>query len=158
MSPGVTLRRAVPSDVDQLAELLHAARLHSQPAIPPATHSQDEMRVWFAAVVMPEREVWVAEPATGDGLVALMVLDGGWLDQLYVAPGWLSLGIGGRLVALAKNRRPEGLQLWTFQSNSGARRFYEREGFTPVEETDGAGNEEKSRDVRYTWTPGVPDV
>ncbi|MDP9464580.1 MAG: GNAT family N-acetyltransferase, partial [Actinomycetota bacterium] len=44
---------------------------------------------------------------------------------------------------------PEGLQLWTFESNDRARRFYERHGFTAVEFTDGAGNEERWPDVRY---------
>jgi hypothetical protein len=41
----------------------------------------------------------------------------------------------------------------TFQSNAGARRFYEREGFVAVEETDGRGNEEGAPDLRCVW-PG----
>ena len=40
-----------------------------------------------------------------------------------------------------------------FQKNEGARRFYERHGFTAVEWTDG-DNEEGAPDVRYRWTPG----
>jgi phosphinothricin acetyltransferase len=42
------------------------------------------------------------------------------------------------------------IQLWTFQSNSGARRFYERHGFVAVQTTEG-DNEEKAPDVRYVW-------
>lgn len=61
--------------------------------------------------------------------------------------------LGDRFVALAKQRRPDGLQLWTFQVNGPARRFYERHGFAAVEETDGAGNEEREPDVRYVWRP-----
>ena len=45
-----------------------------------------------------------------------------------------------------------GLQLWTFQVNEAARRFYERQGFVAAESTDGSGNEERSPDVRYTWS------
>jgi GNAT superfamily N-acetyltransferase len=45
------------------------------------------------------------------------------------------------------------LWLWTFQANAGARRFYERNGFAPVEFTDGAANEEHEPDVRYEWLP-----
>jgi hypothetical protein len=35
--------------------------------------------------------------------------------------------------------------------NVGARCFYERHGFTAVEMTDGAGNDERQPDVRYAW-------
>ena len=45
------------------------------------------------------------------------------------------------------------MQLWTFQQNARARRFYEERGFRAVEFTDGEGNEEKTPDVRYEWTP-----
>ncbi len=44
------------------------------------------------------------------------------------------------------------LDLWTFQSNIGAQRFYNRHGFLEVMRTDGAGNEERSPDIRYRWT------
>ena len=54
-----------------------------------------------------------------------------------VALGWTGRRIGGRLVALAMARRPRGLDLSTFQVNSGARRFYERHGFVEVEHGDG---------------------
>ena len=42
------------------------------------------------------------------------------------------------------------VNLWTFQRNTGARRFYERNGFIAVDLTDGASNEEREPDVRYT--------
>jgi hypothetical protein len=43
------------------------------------------------------------------------------------------------------------LDLWTFQQNAAARRFYEGRGFKPVEMTDGSGNDERVPDVRYRW-------
>ena len=43
------------------------------------------------------------------------------------------------------------IQLWTFQANAGARRFYERHAFLAEELTDGAGNDEGEPDVRYRW-------
>ena len=51
---------------------------------------------------------------------------------------------------IAKERRPRGLQMWTFQANGGARRFYERHGFVVMEATDG-DNEERAPDVRNEW-------
>jgi GNAT superfamily N-acetyltransferase len=75
------------------------------------------------------------------------------LDQLYVDPPWRGHGIGDRLVELAKQRRATGLELWTFQVNAPARRFYERHGFVEAERTDGTRNEEREPDVRYVWHP-----
>jgi GNAT superfamily N-acetyltransferase len=79
----------------------------------------------FASHVGSDTEVWVAEDQS-DTVVGILVLDGQWLDQLYVEPTRTGHGIGAGLVELAKRERPEGLQLWTFKSNAGARRFYER--------------------------------
>jgi ribosomal protein S18 acetylase RimI-like enzyme len=55
------------------------------------------------------------------------------------------------LVDLAKDLRPGGLALWTFQSNVRAQAFYARHGFVEVRRTDGAANEEKTPDVRMVW-------
>jgi ribosomal protein S18 acetylase RimI-like enzyme len=57
------------------------------------------------------------------------------------------------LLDLAKALQPAGLQLWVFETNVGAQRFYRRHGFVEVERTDGAGNEEKAPDIRMAW-PG----
>jgi ribosomal protein S18 acetylase RimI-like enzyme len=87
-----------------------------------------------------------------------MALDGGDIDQLYVRPGHFGLGIGSRLVDLAKGRRPNGLGLYTFQANDRARRFYEHRGFTAVWFGSGEGNEEHQPDVRYEWRPPARPV
>jgi GNAT superfamily N-acetyltransferase len=131
-----------------VADVWLRSRYASIPAIPPPAHSDDEVREWFASVVVPRRELWVIE--VDEGLVALMVIDDGWLAQLYVHPEWTGRGLGSRLLNLAKELHPNGLDLWTFQSNVGARRFYERHGFAALEATDGA-NEEGAPDVHYHW-------
>lgn len=83
-----------------------------------------------------------------------MSLRDGSVEQLYLEPGWTGRGIGSVLIGLAKERRPAGLELWTFQVNAGARRFYERHGFRVAEITDGSANEERQPDVRYVWPGG----
>ena len=106
-----------------------------------------------SVVVLAEREVWVAQD---DGsVIALLVLLGDWVDQLHVEPDWTGKGVGSRLLGLAKARRRHGLQLWTFQGNTAARRFYARNGFVARDTTEGE-NEEKAPDVRYEW-PGELD-
>jgi GNAT superfamily N-acetyltransferase len=148
MTP-VTFRRAEAADAAAVAEVWLRSRRAAMPAVPATVHSDDEVRHWFASVVVPTMETWLAE---ADGLaVAVLVLDGDEVEQLYVDPGWQRRGVGSELVRLAQERRPGGLALWTFQSNLPARRFYERHGFVAVRSTDGAGNEEHEPDVRYVW-------
>jgi GNAT superfamily N-acetyltransferase len=117
-------------------------------------HSDEEVRSWFERVVLPDREVWVA--AVDGAIVGVLVLDGEWLDQLYVEPGWSGRGVGSELLAVAKRQRPAGLRLWTFEANVRARRFYERHGFVATGSTDG-DNEEGAPDVRYEWAPAAVD-
>ena len=151
MSTAPQLRRATGADADTAASLYLRARHQAVPDIPPLVHADDGVRQWIHRVVQ-EREAWLAVGADGT-VLGLMVLDGDWIDQLYVDPGRTGHGLGTRLVELAKRRRPEGLQLWTFLSNAGAQRFYERNGFAIQERTDGSGNEERAPDLRYAWRP-----
>jgi GNAT superfamily N-acetyltransferase len=148
----LVLRRAGAADAAAAADVYIRAR-HAAAgtgAIPPMAHDEDDTRRYWRDALVPKVEVWLAEDA-GD-VVAVMALDGEWLDQLYVAPGRTSAGIGTALLDLAKERRPAGLRLWAFQSNTGARRFYERHGFVEIDSTDG-DNEEHAPDVLYAWSP-----
>jgi GNAT superfamily N-acetyltransferase len=99
-------------------------------------HTDDEVREWFASVLVSDRELWVIAP--GDHPVALLVLEGDWINQLYVDPPRTGQGLGSMLIDLAKELHPEHLDLWTFQSNTAARRFYERHDFVAIDTTDGA--------------------
>jgi GNAT superfamily N-acetyltransferase len=74
-----------------------------------------------------------------------------WIEQLYVLPEAQGRGLGSELLDVAKQASAR-LQLWTFQRNAPARRFYEARGFALVEQTDGARNEENEPDARYLWT------
>lgn len=114
-------------------------------------HSDEQVRGWIRDVIVPGHETWVAVREAA--VVGMMVLRPGWVDQLYLDPLWRGRGIGDGFVELAKQRSPDGLQLWTFQVNRSACRFYERHGFVAVERTDGAENEEREPDVRYLWRP-----
>ena len=151
-------RRAVRAD----APALTAVYLRSfRAALPTVTlaHPDHEVAEWMRDVVIGERDTWTVER---DGEpVALLSLDPPaddgptFLNHLYLAPESRGLGIGDSLMALAKAERPGGLQLWAFQANAPARRFYARHGFVEVELTDGLTNEEREPDVRMVWLPTV---
>lgn len=145
------LRRAEQGDARAVADVWLRSRRAAIPAIPAPVHDDDDVRGWYASVVLPTRPTWVVE--RGGQVVAMMVVDGAWIDQLYVDPAHTRRGLGRRLLEVAKAFAPSELDLWTFQSNTGARRFYERHGFVSVAMTDG-DNEEGAPDVRYHW-PGA---
>jgi ribosomal protein S18 acetylase RimI-like enzyme len=146
----VMLRLARPDDAPAIAEVYLASFKATYDF--PLAHTDVQVRRWIGEYLVPNREVWVAaEP--GGAVVGLMALSADQLDQLYLAPGWTRRGIGSRLVELAKERRPDGLDLFTFQVNANARRFYERHGFVQTWTGDGSDNDEGQPDVRFAWRP-----
>jgi 8-oxo-dGTP pyrophosphatase MutT (NUDIX family)/GNAT superfamily N-acetyltransferase len=150
------IRAARPRDAGDAATVYLRSRAFAIPSIL-SPHSPGDVRRWMADDVVGRSDVWVAEL---DGVVVgLLVLqhdrDGSWLDHLYLDPSWMGRGLGDRMMAVAKERSPGGLQLWTFQVNGAARRFYERHGFVEQERTAGSGNEERAPDARYRWLPAA---
>jgi ribosomal protein S18 acetylase RimI-like enzyme len=143
-----SIREATNEDVDTLAALFAAARAAAMPWLP-VLHTADEDRAWIRDVLIPNNEVLVVE--RNGVLAGFAAIGAAMLEQLYVHPDHQGVGVGGELLDEAKRRRPEGLDLWVFQRNERARRFYEARGFRLVELTDGAGNEEREPDARYSW-------
>jgi GNAT superfamily N-acetyltransferase len=97
---------------------------------------------------MSENHIWVAE--AGDAVVGYIAFNDGWVRHLFVHPEHQGRGIGATLLAhvMADGRER---QLWTFEKNARARRFYEDRGWVRAELTDGQGNEQKELEVRYVW-------
>jgi GNAT superfamily N-acetyltransferase len=146
------IRRAVRGEGAEMAALWLRSRAASLPHIPPTVHTEEDVHAWFEQVVLPGREVWVADD--GNAIVGLLVVHHHWIDQLYVEPSRTNQGIGSKLMAVAKRQRPTALRLWTFEANTGARRFYEHHGFVPTGST--SDNEEGAPAVRYQWPPPNP--
>lgn len=146
----IGIRRAGLDDAEAVADVYVTSRRATYDF--PLAHSDAEIRDWVRGVLVPTEEVWVAVALDGS-VIGLMALSADMVDQLYIAPDWTGRGIGSQLVALAKERRPTGLDLYTFQVNAGARQFYERHGFVEVSRGDGSGNEEGQPDVLYAWRP-----
>lgn len=139
-------------EMDEAAAVMRAAFDERLPWLA-GLHTPEEDRAYFRDVVHAECRVLGVRQ--GSELAGILALRPGWIDQLYVRPDLQGRGIGAALLADAMAEQ-DTLQLWTFQRNRGARRFYARHGFTVVEETDGSGNEEREPDVRYAWTRAQP--
>ena len=145
----VEVRRATGADADAVADVFIESFRATLPTVRRA-HEDADVRRYVRDILVPQTECWVAVDRRGR-VVAMMSLKPGWVAQLYVAPDLLGKGIGRQLLDLAKQRAPDELQLWTFQVNGRARRFYERNGFVAAEMTDGSANEEREPDVRFVW-------
>lgn len=148
------IRQAGADDSDAIAAVLWEARQENVPAIPPMVHPEDDVHRWVREQLLPVHDVWVAE-ARGElvGFMALARPD--WIEHIYLRSHATGHGLGTRLIDLAKQELGGSIQLWTFQSNLGARRFYERLGFVEVEWTEG-DNEEGAPDVRFLFSPSAP--
>lgn len=150
--PTIRLRPATAADAAAVAQLLIDTRRRFMPYAP-SPHSDDEVRAWVARELLPGGGVTVA--TTDQAVVAAMAVDasrGGWIHQMAVDPRWVGQGIGSVLLRHALETLPRPVRLYTFQANTGARRFYERHGFVAVRFTDGRENEEQCPDVLYECT------
>ena len=143
----ITINRLTSADAVETARVHRAAFDDRLPWLK-GLHTPAEDITFFSGMVFSTCTLWGG--FDGDGLIGFVAFRQGWIDQLYVAPGKQGRGLGGRLLAYAKAGQ-DCLRLWTFQRNALARRFYEKHGFTSIEETDGGRNEEKEPDVLYEW-------
>ncbi len=143
----LSLRRATQADLPALAELYLRSRAAA--AMPPGVHPPDAVREWYAGWDLAVLEVWLAE--TAGGVVGFAAVRESWLESLYVAPAAAGQGVGSALLDLIKVLRPEGFELWVFESNLPARRFYRAHGLAELEHTDGSDNEERAPDIRMGW-------
>ena len=147
----IVIRRATAADGHVIGDVWLAS-WRATFDFPPA-HPDDAVRRWLRDEMLPSHETWVATDGAAVRVVGLMALTESMVAHLYVAPDWIGRGAGRRLLELAKERRPDGLELYCFQVNIRARRFYERNGFEPVAFGDGSGNMERQPDVLYRWLP-----
>ena len=141
------LRLASAEDCRESAELYFDIRQDTVPSV----HSVEGIQAWLHEHVIPQGSAYVWELS---GTIAGWInVRAGWVEHLFCRRGFTSQGLGSRMMEFAKSQSPNGLQLWTFQVNEGARRFYRRHGFQEVEFTDGSNNEENEPDVRLVWKP-----
>lgn len=144
------MRRLELSDMDVAARVHRASFDHALPWLA-GLHTPDEDRWFYRERVFATCTVWGA--FEGDEMRGMIAFHDDWIAQLYVLPEAQGRGLGSALLDVAKQASAH-LQLWTFQRNAPARRFYEARGFVLVERTDGARNEENEPDARYLWTRG----
>lgn len=144
----INVRRASVEDLPALARIHRQAFFAAMPAMP-VLHTPAEDLAFYRECVFPTAEIWLAESSAQPlGFIAFRP---GWIEHCYIAPAAQRRGLGAQLLQHAQATN-HSLQLWTFQCNQPARRFYEKHGFVVQTMTDGATNEERQPDVLYAWT------
>jgi GNAT superfamily N-acetyltransferase len=140
------LRRATAADAEAIAAVFSASfRLLD---FLPMLHTVAEDRWFVANVILNECDVTVAEDKSG--IVGFLARQADEVRLLYVHPARIGMGAGTQLIEAAQ-ANADTLELWCFQANIRARRFYEAHRFRPIRFTDGADNEEQTPDIRYRW-------
>ena len=115
----------------------------------PELHTIEEDRWFITNIILRECDVTIA--THDDLIVSFFARDKEEVRLLHTHPDFIGRGAGALLLNAAKTSGVTALELWCFQENADARRFYETHGFRPVRFTDGADNEERTPDVRYRW-------
>ena len=125
-----SLKRLTLEQMDRAA-IIHRTAFDERLPWLAGLHTPEGDRAYFREHVFEECEVWGAADGETIGIIAFRE---GWIDQLYVLPQHQGRGAGDVLLRVAK-AASSSLQLWTFQKNILARRFYQKRGFVAVADT-----------------------
>ncbi|MDU8911816.1 GNAT family N-acetyltransferase [Aestuariicoccus sp. MJ-SS9] len=115
----------------------------------PRLHSAAE-DIAHVATMIDRGWVTVAQDADTPRILGFLAREGDFIHAVFIHPQARGDGVGRALMEAAK-AQSDTLRLWTFVANTGAQRFYLREGFAEVARGDGSGNEEGLPDIQYQW-------
>jgi GNAT superfamily N-acetyltransferase len=138
------IRPARTLDAGAIADILSS--WIDQTAWMPRIHTRAEDLSFCATMI--ERD-WVSVADSGN-VMGFLAREGEYVHALYVHHDHRRSGVGSSLLHAAQKVVPR-LELWTFQANIEAQRFYHMHGFDEAERTDGAGNDEGLPDVKLIW-------
>lgn len=152
----ISIRVAKSYESDACVDVYRAA-WRGMTFVPQDLHSAEEDRRWMRGVfahqlvLVAETSEKLAADASSGQIVGLLSMGQGTVHNLYIRPGYQKQGIGHELLEMAKISSGGQLQLWVFEPNKGAIRFYKRHGFVTVRKTDGSDNEEQVPDRLMAW-------
>lgn len=147
------LRPGFRDDLHALPAVFLAAT--DGPGHPPETRTADEIRAWALGLLdQPGNELWVA--VREDLLLGFVLLEGEWVNLLFVHPERPARGVGAGLIELVKSLRPRGFGLRVHQANDRARASYRKHGLIELESTDGSTYRDAQPDLQLAWTGDDP--
>lgn len=121
------------------AELMAAATIHSESW---QNSHREICSPEFLALHTPERQKVYLEAAMAKGARLYLLIDekpvgivsvqGDLIENLYVLPSQQNKGYGTQLLSFALGQCASTPRLWILNTNQGAQRLYERNGFRPT--------------------------
>lgn len=149
--PSLDIKEIRVDQIDAVVRMWRRSRDDVQPELEARMdHSGEDDNNFFRTVLMKTCEIWLA--LRDEQIVGLMAMKAESIEQLYIDPPEQACGVGSTFIDFAKQRSPDGLELYTHVSNSRARSFYENREFRAV--AFGVSPPPESEpDVRYAWNP-----
>ncbi|GAA6208314.1 GNAT family N-acetyltransferase [Cognatishimia sp. WU-CL00825] len=145
----IELRLGRAPDAEKAAEILH--EFHSSTGWI-AQYDDLPETLKFCAIMIARG--WMTVASLNGKFAGFLAKENNYVHALYVRSCARGQGIGHRLLRHAQMQEMS-LDLWTFQRNHAAHRFYMREGFQATERTDGLHNDGGLPDVRFQWARGA---
>jgi ribosomal protein S18 acetylase RimI-like enzyme len=110
-------------------------------------HSFEDHLFFLNNILKRDNEIYIA--IIDNKVVGIIAFNESEINQLYIHKDYQGMGIGKRLLDIAKANSTGRLTLYTFEVNHRAQRFYERNGFKIIGR--GYENEENLDDIKYEW-------
>jgi ribosomal protein S18 acetylase RimI-like enzyme len=147
MTTTVTLRSARSQDMVTCATILN--RWIDATDWMPRIHAAESVVKHYQTEVIANRQTIVA---MGNTVVLgfLTLTKDGFITALYVDERSRNQGIGSMLLERAKRELTPEINLYSFEANTAAQRFFARHGFVEVNRTTG-DNEEGLPDILLEW-------
>lgn len=147
------LRPGFREDLPGIEQVYAAAT--GGPGQPSEPRPPDVVRAWLATLVEGAgRDLWVA--VRDEEHLAFVLVEGDWLNLLFVRPDRPARGVGEAMLDLVKSLRPTGFGLRVHQGNERAVRFYRRHGLVELERTDGSSYHDAEPDLQMAWLGADP--
>ena len=131
----IALRRARSEDAARIARLYVDSQTVNSTAASRASLDPATVQRWVRTTIIHD-EVWVLEEEFGR-LAGVVALSGNEVEALDVDPALRRRGLGRRLLAQAKARRPGGLRARLSQGHGPAHAFLLHHGFTEASTGNG---------------------
>lgn len=107
-----------------------------------------ENHIYFLNHILPQ-DFQIEIALLDEKVVGMIAFNACEISQLYIHKDFQGIGIGLRLLDIAKKQSSGRLRLYTFEINKNAQLFYEKNGFKIIGR--GHENEENLPDIQYEW-------
>lgn len=113
-------------------------------------HSFEDHVFFLNNILLKDNEIYIA--VDNNKVAGVIAFNENEINQLYIHNDYQGIGLGKKLLDMAKINSKGRLILYTFEVNHKAQQFYERNGFKIIGR--GYENEEKLDDIKYEWVRG----